>query len=197
MNRELGIFRDRRGLTLLEVLAAAMIFAMVMAVLVSSSSMSVRRSGLSARRLEANLVAESFLADLEIQIKQRIAPEVEEEERTQEDFVVRIVRSDFAPPPEAGAAPPSLSLAGEADIAALLGAELPEVARHLKRYDIEVSWIGGTGTVDKVTRTTFAFDWQAAASELEELFQGGAAGASGLDLEDPETLDLPDSEVSR
>ena len=46
------------GLTLLEVLAAAMIFAMVMTVLIGTSSSAVHRVGMSARRLEANTVAD-------------------------------------------------------------------------------------------------------------------------------------------
>lgn len=167
--------RSRRGLTLLEVLAATMIFAMVMTVLISSSSMSVRRSGLSARRLEANLIADSVLADLEIEMKNRRAPEIDDEERTQDDFAIRVQRIDLAGDDAAPAAaqdPLALS-AGGSDPTALLAAELPEVAKHLKRYDIEVSWLGNTGVADKVTRTTFAFDWQAASTEFSALFEAG------------------------
>jgi len=85
------IKRTRRGefgLTLLEVLAAAMIFAMVMTVLISTSSTAVHNVGVSARRLEANLVAEEMLADLEIQMKQGIAPEIDENELTRDPYAM-------------------------------------------------------------------------------------------------------------
>ena len=55
------IRRRAHGLTLLEVLAATLIFALVMTVLVGTSSTAVHRSGLSARRLEANLVADAVV----------------------------------------------------------------------------------------------------------------------------------------
>lgn len=180
--------RRQRGLTLLEVLAATMIFATVMTVLISSSSMSVRRSGISARRLEANLIAESALADLEIEMKRRQAPEIEEEERTQDDFTIRIQRVDLGGDEAAATSTASLSVAG-ADPVELIGAQLPEVAKHLKRYDIEVSWIGGAGVADKVTRTTFAFDWQAASVEYAALFQDGGPDAATPPLDDAGQID--------
>ena len=65
------------GLSLLEVLAAAMIFAMVMTVLISTSSTAVYHIGASVRRLEASMLADRILADLEIEMKQGIAPEAE------------------------------------------------------------------------------------------------------------------------
>jgi hypothetical protein len=66
----------------------------------------------------------------------------------------------------------------------LLAGELPEVAKHLRQYDIEIVWIGADGP-ESVTRTTFAFDWQAAKIEYATLFEaaGGAedAGGTGAD----------------
>jgi len=46
--------RSECGLTLLEVLAAFLIFAMVFTVLVGTSQTAVHSQGLAARRLEAN-----------------------------------------------------------------------------------------------------------------------------------------------
>ena len=60
--------RREAGLTLLEVLAAAMIFAMVMTVLIGTSSNAVHHVGVSARRLEAGLVADNLLSDLEMAV---------------------------------------------------------------------------------------------------------------------------------
>jgi hypothetical protein len=163
------------GLTLLEVLAAAMIFAMVMTVLIGTSSTAVHNVGMSARRLEANLVADSLLADLEIQMKEGLAPEIEEDEFEHEHYSVRMLRTDFVS--DEGANPAgTLADPGDAQIriATMLGPGLPEVAKHLKQYDIEVGWIEQDGP-QSVNRTTFAFDWQLAAIEYSDLFaQGGS-----------------------
>jgi hypothetical protein len=156
--------RDKRGLSLLEVLAAAMIFAMVMTVLIGTSSTAVHNVGVSARRLEANLVADEILADLEIQMKQGIAPEIDENESTREQYAIRVFRTDLSQEPDA-ANPGGSAI----NVASMLGSDLPEVAKHLKQYDIEVSWIEQNGP-QRVTRTTFAFDWQNAAIEFSELF---------------------------
>ena len=174
--QKLPIDRGRHaeiGLTLLEVLAAAMIFAMVMTVLIGTSSTAVHNIGVSARRLEADLVADEVLADLEIQMHQGIAPEIAENEIIRDQFSIRVFQTAL------GQTPSSVQDAGPGsaanDITALLGTELPEVAKHLKQYDIEVGWIEQNGP-QKVTRTTFAFDWQAAAAEFGELFQGAGEG---------------------
>jgi len=164
--------RGEFGLTLLEVLAAAMIFAMVMTVLISTSSTAVHNVGVSARRLEANLVAEEMLADLEIQMKQGIAPEIDENELTRDPYAITIFRTDVFQGSENAA-----SDGGGIDVASMLGAELPEVAKHLKQYDIEVSWVEQNGP-QRITRTTFAFDWQTAAIEFSELFARNNAGGN-------------------
>lgn len=168
------------GLTLLEVLAATMIFVMVMTVLIGTSTSAVHRSGKAAMRLEANLVADAFLGDLEIQIKQRIAPTIEQAESNREDFTIQMKRASLLGEATDG---PALGLngfdeedesdsgSGAREIAGLLAGELPEVVKHLYQYDIEVSWIDSSG-VQSVTRTTFAFDWQAAALEFSDLFGG-------------------------
>jgi hypothetical protein len=170
------------GLTLLEVLAAAMIFAMVMTVLIGTSSTAVHHIGTSARRLEANLVADEILADLEIRMNRGQAPEVEDLETEREQFTIQTTRSDLSL--DSGN---SLGSEGGGSVTAMLGAELPEVAKHLKQYDIEVSWFEQTGA-QSVTRTTFAFDWELAAIEYSDLFaraengiDGGLSGGGGLD----------------
>jgi hypothetical protein len=158
------------GLTLLEVLAAAMIFAMVMTVLIGTSSTAVHNVGMSARRLEANLVADSLLADLEIQMKEGLAPEIEEGEFEHEHFSVRMLKTDFVS--DEGTNPAgTLADPGDAQIriSSMLGPGLPEVAKHMKQYDIEVGWIEQDGP-QSVNRTTFAFDWQMAAIEYSDLF---------------------------
>jgi hypothetical protein len=186
--------RGEVGLTLLEVLAAAMIFSMVMTVLVGTSSTAVHNMGMSARRLEANLVADELLADLEIQMKQGFAPEIDEGEFEREQYSIRMRRTDLVP--DAGAGPAgALGDLGDAGlgISSMLGSELPEVAQYLKQYDIEVSWIEQDGP-QSVTRTTFAFDWQTAALEHSDLFaHAGSTGGNvgGGDDENPDDINGP------
>jgi Tfp pilus assembly protein PilV len=181
-NRQLD--RGERGLTLLEVLAAAMIFALVMTVLISTSSTAVHNVGVSARRLEANLVADELLADLEIQMKQGIAPVIEENETTRDQYAIRVFRTEIVQDQTSAD-----SGGTQFSVASMLGAELPEVAKHLKQYDIEVSWFEQNGP-QRVTRTTFAFDWQTAAIEYSDLFARNNGIAGGLDqLGDDETGD--------
>jgi hypothetical protein len=176
--------RQELGLTLLEVLAAAMIFSMVMTVLIGTSSTAVHNIGVSARRLEANMLANEILTDLEIQMKQGIAPEVVENESTRDQFAIRVFRTDLVQNPEAD---PAGSTNAASSFALMLGPDLPEVAKHLKQYDIEVSWIEQNGP-QTVSRTTFAFDWQTAATEFSDLFArsnrtGGGSGQNddGID----------------
>jgi prepilin-type N-terminal cleavage/methylation domain-containing protein len=163
------------GFTLLEVLAATTIFAMVMTVLISTSSTAVHHIGVSARRLEANLVADEILVDLELQMKLGIAPEVDESESTRDQYAIRVLRTDLFQDPG-----PTDSVDTGSSIASMLGSELPEVAKHLKQYDIEVSWFEQNGP-QRVTRTTFAFDWQSAAIEFSELFRSGSGIGNGAD----------------
>jgi len=171
------------GLSLLEVLAAVMIFAMVMTVLIGTSSSAVHRVGISARQLEADLVADSLLADLEIEIKQGFAPEIEENEFTSEQYLIRMTMTELlSDDPGLGSPGGAVGAAANAsgDIISLLNSALPEVAGHLRQYDIEVSWIEQNGP-RSVTRTTFAFDWQAAQVELASLIEGAErSGVSGL-----------------
>lgn len=195
--------RGERGLTLLEVLAATMIFALVMTVLIGTSSTAVHRAGRAARRLEANQLADALVADLEIQMRAKIAPVVEKTEWTTEDeeYVIRVqnrsIQEALAAPAEtvadgaADAATPALpapgatQIGGGTGIGALLAGELPEVAKHLRQYDIEIVWIGADGP-ESVTRTTFAFDWQAAQLEFAALFEAAGGGTTGPDGQEPE-----------
>lgn len=197
----------RSGLTLLEVLAATLVFSLVMTALIGTSSTGVHRVGQALRRLEADQVADAVVADLEIQMRKRIAPVIERSEwRTEaasedEAYTIRVlnrsIQEALAAPATtvaeeaAGAAPVGESsgagatrIGGGSGIGAMLATELPEVAKHLRQYDVEVIW-NGPGGPESVTRTTFAFDWQAAQIEYQALFAaaGGGDAAAGEDAE--------------
>lgn len=200
---------QQSGLTLLEVLAATLIFALVMTTLIGTSSSGVHRVGQALRRLEADQVADAVVADLEIQMRKRIAPVIErsewktEAESEEEAYTIRVLNrtlqealaapaatvaeeaAGIAPVVESSG-PGSTRIGGASGIGAMLAAELPEVAKHLRQYDVEVIW-NGPGGPESVTRTTFAFDWEAAQTEYAELFAaagGGDAGAGDDEDED-------------
>jgi hypothetical protein len=172
-----SLLSSSAGLSLLEVLAAAMIFAMVMTVLISTSSTAVFHIGASVRRLEASMLADRILADLEIEMKQGIAPEPTDEFE-QDPYTIRIGRIDLTQ--DIGAHDPNN---GESIIVSTFGAELPEVLNHLRRYDIEVSWMEQSGP-QSVTRISFAFDWQNARTEFSTLFTPSTPSAADGDVSD-------------
>ena len=171
----------KQGLTLLEVLAAFLIFSMVFTVLVGSSQTGVRSQGLSVRRLQAHEIAESALAELEIAMARRELPSIEEEERELDEFIIRVREMSFRSEQESSPASTnsdSLSASGSADILSQLAAQLPEVGKYLMRYEVEVEWTEASRP-EKITRTTFAFDWPEFEVENASLFAAGGAEAGG------------------
>ncbi|MBY0400157.1 hypothetical protein K2X89_07670 [Myxococcota bacterium] len=195
------VTRSKSGLTLLEVLAATLVFALVMTTLIGTSSSGVRRVGDTALRLEANQLADAVVADLEIQMRTRIAPVVEQSEWKTEataeslPYTVRVlnrsIQEALAAPATTVAeeaaggssaaeasGPGATRIGGGSGIGAMLATELPEVAKHLHQYDVEVIWEQDDG-LHSVTRTTFAFDWQAAQIEYEALFAAAGGGDAG------------------
>jgi len=191
----------KQGLTLLEVLAAFLIFSMVFTVLVGSSQTAVRSQGLSVRRLEAHEIAEMALADLEIAMARHELPSIEEQDETErDDFVIRVRESTLIS--EEDLSPSSMDSDGS-DILSQMAAQLPEVGKYLMRYEVEVEWTEAS-SAQKITRTTFAFDWEEAQAENPDLFAAGgldgdaSSGESGTDDEDSsEDGDSPTDEDRR
>lgn len=185
--------RAPAGFTLLEVLASAMIFAMVVTVLISTSSSAVHRIGLSASRLEASLIAEQELALLESFFNtQRTPPEDKEE--TRDRFAIRVYSepalADFGggsiAAPRGGGTGTSDG-AGAGGVASILALEAPGVDQFLRRYEIRVEWIEGA-VPETIRRTTYGFDWEGARLALPDLFQSGPElDGEPSDPEDEET----------
>lgn len=168
----------QQGLTLLEVLAAFLIFSLVFTVLIGTSQSAVRSQGLSMRSLAANEMADLVLADIEIPMNRRELPVIEENEYAIDDFTVRIREESFADPAAAGAAgaDPFAVMSGGLDAISLIQGQMPAVAPFLRRYDIEVEWIEANAP-RTVGRTTFAFDWEAAQLANASLFAGSGDGS--------------------
>ncbi|MCP4903926.1 MAG: type II secretion system protein [bacterium] len=159
--------RSQNGFTLLEVLASAMIFAMVVTVLIGTSSSAVHRAGLSASRLEASLIAEEELALLEADLSLHRTPPPDRDE-TRDRFAIRIY-SEPALENFSGADLPDGEGTAAGGVAAILATQAPGVEAFLLRYEIRVEWIEGASP-ETIRRTTYAFDWEGARAALPDLF---------------------------
>ena len=185
------------GFTLLEVLAAAMIFSVVVTVLVGSSSETVHRARISANRLEASQIADREIAILESLLSNRLTPP-EDKEDTWEDFGVTVssepaLEADLASPNALGDPLSQFSDAtdGIGALGALLSVNAPGIEGFLLRYEIVVEWEEGSVT-QRLRRTTFAFDWEGARRELPDLFTSGDAGEDSDDGSSQSIDDLPE-----
>ena len=177
MNRSRPARRHSRttGFTLLEVLAAAMIFAMVVTVLIGTSQSAVRQAGLSASRFEASLIAEQEIALLESYFNtQRTPPEDKQE--TRDLYSIRVYSEpaieDFGAGPIGASGGVDTTGPGPvaSGVGSVLAIEAPGVDQFLRRYEVRVEWIEGA-LPESIRRTTYGFDWEGARAALPELFQ--------------------------
>jgi prepilin-type N-terminal cleavage/methylation domain-containing protein len=155
--------RSARGFTLFEVMAAVLVLGLMYTILAQSAIEGVRSEGVSRRRMEASLLADERLSDIETAIQSGIAPEVGESEEEVDDFVVRLDVVPFDA---------TAYLGEEVEIAEGAKSLLDPSGAALRLVDLRVSWL----EVDRefeVRRTTFAYDNQLVA-ELS-----GASPAEG------------------
>jgi prepilin-type N-terminal cleavage/methylation domain-containing protein len=171
--------RPSRGFTLLEVLAAVAVLALVYTALAQAAMQGLAHEGDASRRLRASLLADQALAEIEAQLAAQAPLNVGLIEAEEEEFAVHV---EVRPYDGLGA----LALvAGEA-AAALLGkgqdlegakpggpsfqllTAQPGAPTPLLEVEIRVGWVEG-GFDQEVTRTTFAADPVAVAAALEGL----------------------------
>jgi len=182
------------GFTLLEVLAATLIFAMVVTVLIGSSGEAIHQIGVTTTRLEAGELADRELALLEALLNsQQPLPEDKEEER--DDFLIRVVSRPALEDLEDGASAGNNSLlalgsgggasGGSAPVglSTILNLHAPGIDAFLLRYDITVEWLDEIRPAE-VRRITYAFDWDGARAALPDLFEA-ASGTEGSDSSNP------------
>jgi prepilin-type N-terminal cleavage/methylation domain-containing protein len=177
----------RRGFTLLEVLAAVAILAIAYSQLGASGIQGLQHEGEARRRIEASLLADSAVTEIESSIEAGTVPPVGEDEREQGAYRIKVAVDPYtlAVPDEeekeghrigqaksrlggdAGAAPPPA--AGPS----LLGGDRGAVS-PLRRIVVSVAWDEGFG--ERITtRVTYALDAEAAAGTLGALAEGAAA----------------------
>ncbi len=86
-----------QAFTMLEVLAAVSVLAIVYLVLASAAIEGLRAEGESLRRLEASLIADELLSDIEAQLNLALAMPESSEEIERDEFLVRIDVRPFDP----------------------------------------------------------------------------------------------------
>jgi prepilin-type N-terminal cleavage/methylation domain-containing protein len=145
--------RSERGFTLLEVLAAVAIIGIVFSTLMRAQSEGLRSEGSSKRRLEASLLADEVLAEVEEQISTGAEMELGVEQRDEDPFTVEIEITAFdldaaIPLPtvdsEGGAVRPAVGLAAVDE-------------SPIRQVEVRVLWIEGFNEY-AVSRTTFGID---------------------------------------
>jgi prepilin-type N-terminal cleavage/methylation domain-containing protein len=161
-----------RGFTLLEVLGAVALLALVYSTLATVAIRGVRSEGESRRLLEASLQADWELAALELEIERGSTPELGTRETGDEEdgFLVTWEVTPFVP--EFGATPSSSMSAvgsnvdndagGLKELFESSGSGAPPFLKVL----LTVSWYEGS-SLRSVTRTTYTID-EAVASERAE-----------------------------
>lgn len=191
---------ENAGFTLLEVLAAVAILAIAYTTLGSTGLQGLQHEGEARRRLEASLLADAAIAEIESAIDAGTAPPVGDEETEQDGYRIQVSVQPFrlvVPEPLAERGGKRLGNAqsrlggdrsGErvAPGESLLG---PSAAGRggnspLRRIDVHVVWDEGFGE-RTTTRTTFALDAEAAAATIQALAQAAAEGAAPTQPNNP------------
>jgi prepilin-type N-terminal cleavage/methylation domain-containing protein len=169
--------RPRRGFTLLEVLGAVLVLAMLYSVLAEVAIQGLRAEGESRRRLEASLFADELLTDIEASIEAGDLPPLGVSGEEEDPYIIEL---EVLPIDTRALFPPGL-LGEDETLASLLGSETEE--SPLREIVLRISWSEGDRELS-VTRTTlgmstpqFAALPGIDASDVGDLPAGGAAVA--------------------
>lgn len=181
--------RPARGFTLLEVLAAVAILAVWFILIAGTAMQGLRAEGISRRRLEAAMIADQAMAELQAASVDGIAPPLTDELTEQDDYTISVVVSAVADPTGRAPAPvtpdPTLQEGESPALLDLLAAEMPARLADLRRLDVRVAWLEG-GLEMAVERTSFAFDVTNAAQAYEDAGLPAADAGAAPPAEDAE-----------
>jgi len=167
-------------MTLLEVMAAVALLGILYTFLAKAATQGVRSEAESKRRMEASLLADATLAEIETRLALGETLQLERSEREEGDFEVSVEVTPFELPAE---------LAGETAAATTPGAPNPlgagdaEAPNLLQRVEVRVVWKDGIFE-RSAERVTFAFDAEAAQALAQALAQaptGGLEAQPGVD----------------
>jgi prepilin-type N-terminal cleavage/methylation domain-containing protein len=169
--------RRARGFTLFEVMAAVLVLGILYTVLATSAIQGLHSEGVSRRRLEASLVADDYLAQIEAGIAAGTFPELgaaEEEVEGGYQVVVEVV--PFDPSPYLGEKfLESLPQQGDPTPTLLAPPARPDQSL-LRSVSVVVRWQEAEGEYE-ARRTTLAYDTAAVASMFPDEAGGAEAGA--------------------
>jgi prepilin-type N-terminal cleavage/methylation domain-containing protein len=173
------------GFTLLEVMAAVALLAILYTVLARVAIEGLRGEGESKRRLEAALLADARIAESFTAFSGGfVMPELGHQEMTEGDFTLALDVALFQPPVEWGFdetpdRPPPLLFASSPGV--------PGV-QALRTVQLEVSWLEGTEK-RQVSRTIYLMDFNRISQLASSTQQAPAAPAEAAAPEDPTTLE--------
>lgn len=142
--------RAERAFTLLEALAAVAILGVLYTMLIGVAMQGLRAEGTSKRRLEASLIADRELAELELQLDVGVVPPIGEEEVEAGDFRVRVAVRPFdllLPELATPSGQPSPLLA---DLTS-------DRSSPLRVIEVRVAWLEADVEYE-IVRSTFGFD---------------------------------------
>ena len=160
--------RAERGLTLLEVLAAVAILGLLYTVLARAAIQGLRSEGESKRRIEASLLIDEQLVQIETQIAAGVTPPLGLTESEAGDFRVA---TDVQPLEFYEGLVGDLAEA-PSDAPSVLGRQAVGGESPLRIISVAVSWNEGVFE-RRIERTTFAIDRVAAQAALAQLSGGG------------------------
>lgn len=181
--------RAVEAFTLLEVLAAVAILAIWFIVIAGAATQGLRAEGISQRRLEAGMIADRYVAQLEASTVDGEAPELVNDVAQEGDFQIAVIVTPFAEAAPGNAAPPPADGVVAADLQSLLAQEMPERVADLRRFDVRVTWTE-VGLEQSVERTGFAFDLTTAQEAFDE------AGIPGAPTTPPAQEEVAAEEVT-
>ncbi len=160
--------RAERGLTLLEVLAAVAILGLLYTVLAGAAIQGLRSEGESKRRIEASLLIDEQLFEIEMQIAAGVTPPLGLTESEAGDFRLA---TDVRPLEFYEELIDDLEEA-PTDAPSVLGRQAVGGESPMRIISIAVSWNEGVFE-RRIERTTFALDRVAAQAALARLSGGG------------------------
>jgi prepilin-type N-terminal cleavage/methylation domain-containing protein len=173
----------RNGFTLIEVMAAVLVLALLYTVLASAAMRGLRSEGTDRRRADAAMIADRRLSEIETGLSAGVAPKDGRSEDEQEPFKILV---EVAPADVLALLPAAL----RGEIARATDPKAPSVLHdergqsRVRRVSVVVAW-DEAGEPDQVERTTFAFDTSALAQYFPSEGGDGAGDAANQDpLED-------------
>jgi len=184
--------RARHGFTLFEVMAAVIVLGVIYSLLASTAVQGLRAEGTSRRRLEASLLVDQYLSDIEAVIAVGATPEMGSMEEEVGDFLIAVDVTPFDLVPYLGEEATESEPVGDS----LFSLPASGDQSFLRTVEVVVSWLEGLDEYS-VRRTTFAYDIAAAAPYFAaEVQEGGGeleGGEDGSGQDEDGRTGTPDS----